>query len=753
MFWPLKKKSSDLNNIDSQMVKSNLENLIKSCREKLITCDEDILTKAFYFCVEAFRNKENKSGEPYYVHSYKVAQLVIDEIPLDQVSVICALLHDIPEASDVYKLKDIHSEFGQTIYEIVEGIYKIQHIEDQNMESGENFRKLLLSLFKDVRIILIKTADILCKLKEEDEYDIEERIRLAHEAVEIYSPFVHRLGLGSIKGELEDLSFSITNPDDYNEIKSKIKMTEAEKEKYIKDFTAPIREKLDNDQLFKSNNITYELKGRAKRIYSIYNKIKIRKLSLEKLYDLFAIRIIIDSDNINYCYLAYGIISDLYELVPGTFKNYIANPKINGYQSIHAVFYGAKKKPVEVQIRTKTMHKMSEKGLASHFNYKRGLLPAQSVLDEANTEEWLNLVRSVFEKVGQKHTDELLDSIKKNWHQDEIYVFTPAKEFKVMPKNATPLDFAYAIHSEVGEHCIGAKVNGKVVPLDYKLLSGDQVEILTSRQQKPTKDWMEIVVTQKARNYIQKYLRDVTLVAEEKGRYMWEEFLEKIDFNISEKKFHKIIKALNYESKEDFFTALSTSGIEEDMIFDYIREILQNIKHRKNKKNESKKNESVKSQLPERQDKDTAKFSGLKFYHNVIFAECCQPVRDDKINGVLMGEQKTVTIHRSNCRKFKEIKKHSGNLIVNLDWDDFSKKEFLTTLKLTGTEKTVIFSEITTALSNFKDINIQSINFKNTDKGTEGMISLSVKDLDSLNSIIKHLKTIPNLTAVERYLE
>ncbi|MFC2129945.1 RelA/SpoT family protein [Bacteroidota bacterium] len=752
MIWLLKKK--DINHYSekiSKEVKADLDYLLSECKKNLKDVDVQLITKAFHFCVEAHKNKVNKPGEPYYKSPLAIAHILISEIPLDQISVICALLYDVPEGSDIYGLKDIHSEFGQTVAEIVEGITKIQHIEEQNIKSSENYRKLLLSLFKDVRIILIKTAEMLYDIRGISNLEVEEQVEIAREALEIYSPFAHRFGLRNLKGELEDLAFQILNPEAYKEIKNKVHLTKKEREEYIRKFTKPIRERLENDDLFRKNDIKFELNGRAKNIYSIYNKIQIRGLPLEKLNDIFAIRIIIDSDDEKYCYLSYSIITDIYELVEDTFKNYIAYPKKNGYQSIHAALQGADGSPVEVQIRTRKMHEISEKGVASHFNYKRGFLPAQSVLDEENTEEWLNLVRSVFEKVGQGKTDELLDSIKKNWHQDEIYVFTPAKEFKIFPQDATPLDFAYAIHSEIGEHCIGAKVNGRIIPLDYKLQSGDQVEILTSKKQKPTKEWLSIVVTQRAKTYVQKYLRDQKIQAEEKGQQLWSDFLSRLNFKVSDKKFKKVIAVLNYNSKADFFIALSTSGFNEQMMFDYIKELLRGMKKKKGNKQDKIDDFRSNGFLDGRENKPG--YNSKYKITNTSLAECCNPLPGDKIYGVLSPDGKTIVAHRNNCNKIKNLQKNQLQTLIEMDWSNLKDKDFSVRLLITGIDKPSILYEITSQLSSIGKINILGFNFNTTEEGFKGFLTLSIPDSEILFNVMKGLKAIDGIKSVERYME
>ena len=443
---------------------ADLEYLLLECAGHLKKFDENLITKAYHWCCEANKNRLLRSGEPFHTYPLSVAHVLISEIPLDDTSVASALLAGCIHQNGPFSLSDIRSEFSGTITEIVENIITIKKIDPETFSQLENYRKILLSLFKDVRIILIVLADKLHNLRTLEFLPEHKQYAQAKEAMEVYAPFAQRFGLFHLKWEIEDLSFKYINPQAYNEIKHGLKLTRNEREDYLKRFTKPIQDRLSKVELFKKNSISFEITARAKHIYSIFNKMIAREKGMDELYDLFAVRIIIDSDENSYCFLVYGILAELYKPVPGTFKNYISSPKKNGYQSIHTAVFGPQDKPVEIQIRTRKMHEISERGVAAHFDYKRGLLPAQSVLDDKELLEWMNLVRNTFENAsGSDDTETILESLKNNLFQDEIYVFTPSKEFRVLPKDSTPLDFAYNIHSEIGNHCIGAKVNARVV--------------------------------------------------------------------------------------------------------------------------------------------------------------------------------------------------------------------------------------------------------------------------------------------------
>jgi len=530
-------------------------------------------------CLDAHENKLRKSGEPYYTHPLEVARIVMSEIPLDDVSVISALLHDVLDEGDNFKLKDIRSEFGNDIADIVDGIHKIEHIENKNDDianQADNYRKLLLSLFKDIRIILIKLADRLHNMRTLEYLKESSQKKLAQETLDIYAPFANRFGLRNIKWELEDLSFKYINPSSYNTIKSDLKSTREEREKYIQDIITPISERLEKDEILKKLKIKFQISGRPKHIYSIHNKMIARGKPMDELYDLFAIRILLDSDEPNICFYVYGVIAGIYQPVPETFKDYINVPKKNGYQSIHSAIVGHDKKIVELQIRTNTMHELAEQGFAAHFRYKGGKVDQQSILERKQILDWITEVREIFENAKSGSNEELIDNFRKNLFFDEIYVYTPKNEFRTLPKDSTPLDFAFDIHSEIGNHFIGAKVNGKLVAIDYKLQSGDQIEILTSKKQMPTEDWLRYVVTSKARQNINKYLKDKQRKLEDEGKEIWIEKSKEFEVRITEAEFEMLHKSVKFDTAEEFFVALAKQELSLDKAFEFLRMKVRN---------------------------------------------------------------------------------------------------------------------------------------------------------------------------------
>ncbi len=721
---------------------SDFKQLLKNCKKYLKNYDEELIKKAFIFCVESHKNKIRKSGEPYYTHPLAVAMITIKEMPLDQTSVIAALLHDVVDQSDIYSLKDIRSEFGATVEEIILGISKIQHIESHNVAESENYRKLLLSLFKDVRIILIKIAEMLHNMRTIKYLEPELQKKIANEVLEIYSPFANRFGLRNLKWELEDLAFKVINPKAYKEIKSKLHLTREEREEHINSIVDYINNSLKNNEIIKENKIKFKISGRAKHIYSIFNKIHNRGLPMEQLNDLFAVRIILDTKDNSYCYLTFKIISDMYGIINGTYKDYISNPKQNGYQSIHFAVRDENGNPFEVQIRTKEMHELSEKGVASHFNYKRGFLPAQSVLDDKNLEEWLNIVRTVFEKVDGDDNGRLLLDARKKSYGEEIYIFTPANEFKILPKDSTPLDFAYAIHSDIGKHCIGAKVNSRIEPLDYVMQSGDMIEILTSQKQKPSKDWLNIVVTQRAKSQIQKYFKHKKMKKETKGKLIWEEMVKKFDLKNPDKILGKMQKKLNFKSKDEFYLAIATSGIDKTTMFNYFEDVINEI----NMPNSTNGVNSNAKTNGKKKNKKINIGNKTKF----LYASCCNPIPGDKILGIISGDSKEITIHRYDCPNAKELLNVYSSSIFEMDWKSITETEFKSKFLIIGEEKDNLLNEITAKLSDMEDISIQSFNFDYTEEGFRAYIIVLVNSLDNLKKLFVSLRTIEGIKSVNR---
>jgi len=727
----------------------DLQLLLRECKTHLTRFDEQMLRKAFHICYDAHKNKLRKSGEPYYTHPLEVARIVIKEIPLDDISVAAALLHNVVDEGEKYSMQDLRHDFGPQVAQIVEGVSKIKYVESQHINTDaqmESYRRLLLALFKDVRIILVKLADRLHNMRTLENLPEESQRRTSIETLEIYAPFANRFGLRNIKWELEDLGFKYLYKDEYDSIKESLMLTRKEREGYVERFIAPIKEALDNDDLLKKLKVKYEITGRAKHIYSIYNKTIIRNKPLEELYDLFAVRLIIDSDDKNLCFYAYGIIAGIYRPVPETFKDYISDPKKNGYQSIHTAVVGPSKKPVEVQVRTRLMHLVSEKGVAAHFKYKRGALDPQSVLEDQNIQSWMDVVREIFENAGNEHTPELLDSVRRNLFQDEIYVFTPDNEFKKLPKGSTALDFAFLIHSRIGYNAIGAKINGRVVPLYHKLQSADQIEILTSKNQKPSKEWLNWVVTSKANQALLKYFRDEDKKTESNGKDILKKKSIEHGFNLSDENFEMLLKSLNFQSSSEFFYALGSNVLNPEKVYDFIKmKLNMGLNKFPDSANTTANKNSYISSIGVRIEK---KFNVTQDTR-INFAECCKPLPGDEILATALSEQE-VLIHKSNCKMIAKIIRTHSDDVQRIEWSDLPTRSFLSEIRIIGEDRDYILQDISTSIIKNGTATINSVNLNTFETLFDGEITLKISSSCNLDKLFSDIRSVEGVKSVER---
>ncbi len=714
-----------------------LDELLKVCKDNLHSVNEELIRKAFQYSYECHKNDFRASGEPYFNHPYEVAMIVAKEIPLDDISVVSALLHDVVEDSDT-NLEFIAKEFGTDVEEIVDGVTKmggilkeqeIQKTEDQR--KAENYRKLLLSMIKDVRVILVKFADRLHNMRTLEFVSPQKQIRIAKETQEIYAPLAHRFGLGAIKWELEDLAFKYLNREAYDSLAKKINDTRKEREAFISKVIKPIEERL------KMENLKFEISGRPKHLFSIFRKMIKQNLSFEQIYDILAIRIILETEDKNQCYLAYGIVTELYKPIPDRFKDFISIPKKNNYQSLHTTVIGPEGKLVEIQIRTRKMHEIAERGVAAHWKYKEGITTTDKEL-----EEWVSWVRDIFESASKDEaTKEILTSFKLNLYQDEIYVFTPKGELKRLPVNSTPVDFAYEIHSDIGDQCIGAKVNGKIVPLDTKLHSGDMVEIITSKNQHPNKSWLQFVQTQKARNHIRKYLNKEEEKLIEAGKEILDKKLKKLKLSYLPDEIVKISRKLKFDSIRNFYKAIADNKINLDEVF--------------RPQEETEQKQSIELKF----DKfaDIARFTvggvvveGEQKGLAISYAKCCNPIPGDPIIGyVTIGEG--IKIHRKNCRNLIDKLQSSDERLVPVTWPKADGSYFIAGLVIRGEDIPGILKEISNCITNYENTNIKSVNMNAEDSIFKGTITVYVKDLEHLNKLIERLKKINGVYSVERF--
>lgn len=711
-------------------------NLIEVCKKNLGTFDEKLIRNAFEFALEAHKNDLRASGEPYFDHPYEVAMIIAKEIPLDDISIASALLHDVLEDTEI-TYETLVQHFNPTVAEIVDGVTKIGGvIRDHDASQAENYRKLLISMVKDIRVILVKFADRLHNMRTLEFLSREKQIRIAKETMQIYVPFAHRFGLAQIRWELEDLSFKYLDPEAYEDIRKKLKATRREREAYIKKTIAPIKQKLDEEGL------KYEIEGRPKHFYSIYRKMINRGKSFEEIYDLFAIRIILDTENIYECYNVLGIITQIYRPVPDRLHDYIALPKSNNYQSLHTTVVGPDGKMVEIQIRTRRMHEIAEKGVAAHWKYKNSYKPTDKEI-----EEWVDWIRDIFENVSSREeaNRDIIESFKLNLYQDEIFVFTPKGDLKVLPKGATPVDFAFQIHTKVGFHCIGAKVNGKIVPLDTKLNSGDQVEIITSKNQTPNRSWEKFVVTSKAKQEIRKWIRQQENKQVEEGKNLFAKVLKKLKIHINNDDLLKLVHKHKFDNLNEFFKAVAAGSVDVEQI----------LVHKTETEKITLEEEAKKLDFEKFADSTRAQVGGvliagdkLDILHN--FAKCCNPIPGDEILGfITRGEG--IKIHRKNCKNLERLMKFHEGRIIEVNWPNTDGNYFIAAIKIIGEDRPGMLSEISQTIVNTQNTNIKSVNIQSHRNIFYGTISVSVKNLEHLNRIIERLKKITGIETVERF--
>jgi len=720
------------------LYKKKLEDLLFVCRKNLKTVNEELIRRAFEFSLEAHKNDIRASGDPFFNHPYEVAMVVAKEIPLDDISVASALMHDVAEDTE-FTIKDIRHEFGDTIADIVDGATKISDIfRSHEVIQAENYRKMLISMVNDIRVMLLKFADRLHNMRTLEYLPKEKQVRLAKETLDIYAPFAHRFGLAKIRWELEDLAFKYLHPQEYEDISHKLKAKRRERETYIKKFVQPVENRLKEEEM------NFEIGGRPKHFYSIYNKMVNRNKPLEEIYDLFAVRIVLDTENNNDCFTVYGILTSIYMPIPERFKNYISVPKKNGYQSIHATVVGPDGRMVEVQIRTRAMHEIAEKGVAAHWRYKENL----TTLDE-ELENWISWVREIFEHADDEApAKQLMESFKLNLYQDEIYVFTPKGELKILPKGATPVDFAYAVHSNVGDHSLSAKVNGKIVQLDSHLQSGDQVEIITSKNQTPRADWEQFVVTHKAKSHIRKWIKEEERKNAQGGREIWEKRAKKFKLHINDDDLTKYLHDLKIDDLQDFYLKLNREEINPD---DIIHDIELKLKH--------PQPEAVKEQIAEglfnrflttaRNITGGISLFGAKdnFLHS--YAKCCNPIPGDEIMGyVTKGEG--IKIHTKSCRNFKLMAEADPQRVVEITWPTADSGEYVAAIYINGEDRSGMLNEITHSISTYQNTNIRAVKIDVKDSMFEGTIMINVKNTEHLERIIERLKKIKGVLLTKR---
>ena len=712
--------------------------LLRYAKPFLKDNDAKIIKKAFNTSVEAHKDMRRKSGEPYIYHPLAVAQIAVEEIGLGTTSIVAALLHDVVEDTDM-EIADIEREFGPSVARIIEGLTKISGVFDYgSSQQAENFRKMLLTLSDDVRVILIKLADRLHNMRTLDSMPRHKQLKIASETMYLYAPLAHRLGLYAIKSELEDLYLKYTDTDTYKDISNKIRQTRSARNKFIKDFISPIEEEL------RKYGFKFTIKGRPKSIYSILKKIKKQNITFDEIYDLFAIRIILDVPLENEkaaCWQVYSIITDFYQPNPDRLRDWVNTPKANGYESLHTTVMSKLGQWVEVQIRTKRMDEIAERGYAAHWKYKTD----GSQGSESGLEQWINKVRDMLEN-NTANALEFMDEFRKNLFVEEVFVFTPKGELIILPDKATALDFAFEIHSQIGLQCLGAKVNQKLVPLSYKLKNGDQVEILTSQKQKPNEEWLQYVVTSKARSRIKESLREERKNRAEQGKIMLDRRLQQLNIQDSHANMNKLMAFFNVPSIQDLHYRIATGHID----IKNIKEVIFTAPIDK----------TTSMLEPKSFDKEVQKIRGVNSDMLVIgentsnmeyqVATCCNPIPGDDVFG-FQTEDDGIEIHRTNCRRGIELMSNYGNRIIKAKWTDQKELAFLAGIRIKGTDRVGLVNDLTKIISTSLKVNMRSITIDSNDGIFEGNIMVFVNDTAHLEKLIQRMGKVNGVLTVERF--
>ncbi len=715
--------------------------LLRSLRSNETRQEKRFLRMAFDMAMNAHKDMRRKSGEPYIIHPLAVAQIVSEEIGLGVTSITCALLHDVVEDTDV-TLEEIERTFNKDIARIVDGLTKISGIFDLNSSiQAENFRKLLLTLNDDIRVILIKLADRLHNMRTLDSLKREKQLKIASETLYLFAPLAHRMGLYSIKTEMEDLALKYTDPEMYRIIAQKLNETKRERTRFINEFSRPLREELEK------RGFHFEMYGRPKSIFSIYNKIKNKGVPFEEIYDLFAIRIIIDSSyekEKSKCWNVYSAITDIYRPNPDRLRDWLSNPKTNGYEALHTTVMSKSGKWVEVQIRSRRMHEIAEKGLAAHWKYKEG--SSDNALDI-----WLEKVRQILSSSDGTAID-LVNDFKYDLFSDEIFAFTPKGDLRRLRKDATALDFAFEIHSDIGKKSIGAKINHKIVPLSHKLRNGDQVEILTSNKQKPHEDWLQFVVTAKARSVIKQALKDEKRIVVQQGRELLEKKMKQLKIEISETNMLLLTSYYKFVSPFDFYYDIGIKKFDPEVLGN-LQTVAGKIKIRVPKSTSSQTRqleETVKKTLQKNAEILIMGDSADKIDYK--FASCCNPIPGDDIFGFLtVGEG--IKIHRTNCPNAIQMMGKYSYRVIKTRWTNSHNIAFLTGIKISGIDDVGLVNKITNIITGQLNLNMRSISFEGAEGLFEGRIMVYVNDTEELEDLISRLQSLDGVLEVTRFEE
>ena len=743
---------------DDQLINGAFQKLLDSYIASRHRKKVDLITKAFNFARQAHKGVRRLSGEPYIMHPIAVAQIACAEIGLGSTSICSALLHDVVEDTD-YTVEDLENIFGAKIAQIVDGLTKISGgiFGEQASAQAENFKKLLLTMSDDIRVILIKICDRLHNMRTLDSQPANKQYKIAGETLYIYAPLANRLGLNKIKSELENLSFKFEHPDEYAAIESKLQSTRASRDELFTMFTSPIEDAL------KHMGIKYEIKERVKSPFSIWNKMQNKHVSFEEIYDILAVRIIFTPNNredeVNECFKIYVAISKIYKSHPDRLRDWLSHPKANGYQALHVTLMSKQGRWIEVQIRSDRMNEVAEQGFAAHWKYKDGV-DEEYTEDENELNEWLRTIKEILDD-PQPDAMDFLDTIKLNLFASEIFVFTPKGEIRTLPAGCTALDFAFSIHTFLGSHCIGAKVNHKLVPLSHKLQSGDQVEILTSKSQHVSAAWINFVSTAKAKAKIQAILRRDNRETQREGEEILNAFLQKNNFEPSLALADKLAEFHDYSKRNEFYLAIGEKTVilgEKD-----IDEL--NGKNKGDNSNlgwrryvpfvgKKKKEELPKQDLfivPEKFNRKKPVFISEETISKYKFMGCCHPIPGDDALGYINNKNQ-IEIHKRACPVAAKLKSSYGNRILDIKWDMHKKLFFNATIRIGGIDRLGMLNEITQVISSQMNVNIHKLTITSEEGIFDGSIELRVHDRENVKAIIDNLKKITDLKEISEIM-
>ena len=739
---------------EEQLIEQAFQELLKDYLATKHRKRVEIITKAFNFANHAHKGIKRRSGEPYIMHPLAVAKIVCNEIGLGSTSICAALLHDVVEDTD-YTVEDIENIFGPKIAKIVDGLTKISGgiFGDRASAQAENFKKLLLTMSDDIRVILIKIADRLHNMRTLGSMLPNKQFKIAGETLYIYAPLANRLGLYKIKTELENLSFKYEHPEKYKEIEEKLTDTASERDHVFTEFTAPIRAQLDK------MGLKYRIIARVKSIYSIWKKMQTKHVPFEEIFDILAVRIIFEphsiEEELNDCFDIYVAILKIYKPHPDRLRDWVSHPKANGYQALHVTLMGNNGQWIEVQIRSERMNDVAEQGFAAHWKYKEG----GGCEDEGELEKWLRTIKEILDD-PQPDAIDFLDTIKLNLFASEIFVFTPKGDLITMPQNATALDFAFLLHTDIGSHCIGAKVNHKLVPLSHKLESGDQVEILTSKSQRVQPEWEAYATTARARSKITAILRKEAKAHQKNGEDILTTFCQKEGIQLNDNTLHKLSRLHNFHTHDELLIAIGSGKL---ILGDAERNLFKekssapwkkllkfSFGNKENKEEEGKEEQQHPIAPTDKiNTKQILKLTEETIQKNYIMAECCHPIPGDDVLGYI-DENNRIIIHKRQCPVAARLKTSYGHRIIATEWDTHKDLSFVVTIYLKGIDSIGLLNEVTQVISRQLNVNIRNLNIETNDGIFEGRIQLYVHDVDDVRTICNNLKLIQNIKQVSR---